>query len=332
MYALERKIAQLAVTRACKLAKTVASASSTESITKSDDSPVTVADFGAQAIIINAINNAFPNDKIVGEEDASKLRQDPNLRSKIWNLVQEASNDNLDIPKLNDENEMCDTIDKGNSEGGNQGRIWALDPIDGTKGFIRKGQYAVCLALIIDGKVELGVIGCPNLDGGSLFSAAKSQGAFVSSLDDPNNQQPISFNKDITVETLGNATFCESVESGHSNQGTQAQIANKLGITKEPVRMDSQAKYCSISQGQGEIYLRLPVTMSYQEKIWDHAAGNVLVTEAGGTVTDMYGKELDFGHGRTLGNNKGVVASAAGIHDAVLKAVKEVTDVNKIAD
>jgi 3'(2'), 5'-bisphosphate nucleotidase len=63
--------------------------------------------------------------------------------------------------------------------------MWTLDPIDGTKGFLRGGQYAVCLALVVDAQVELGVIGCPNLpsdvsnpDGprGSIFVAVKGQG------------------------------------------------------------------------------------------------------------------------------------------------------------
>lgn len=64
--------------------------------------------------------------------------------------------------------------------------MWTLDPIDGTKGFLRGGQYAVCLALIVDSKVVLGVIGCPNLprqwndessERGSIFVAVHSQGA-----------------------------------------------------------------------------------------------------------------------------------------------------------
>jgi 3'(2'), 5'-bisphosphate nucleotidase len=65
--------------------------------------------------------------------------------------------------------------------------MWTLDPIDGTKGFLRGGQFAVCLALIVGGNVQLGVMGCPNLpvnpnvpDGekGCLFIAEKGQGAF----------------------------------------------------------------------------------------------------------------------------------------------------------
>lgn len=64
---------------------------------------------------------------------------------------------------------------------------WTLDPIDGTKGFLRGGQYAICLALIVDGDVKLGVIGCPNFpvgdaesedsQRGGIFTAVKGQGA-----------------------------------------------------------------------------------------------------------------------------------------------------------
>lgn len=71
------------------------------------------------------------------------------------------------------------------------------------------------------------------------------------------------------ISDLSTASFCESVEAGHSSHGTNARIAELLGITAEPVRMDSQAKYVSISRGDGDVYLRLPVgDGSYQEKIW----------------------------------------------------------------
>ena len=92
------------------------------------------------------------------------------------------------------EEEMLRLIDMGRSEGGREGRFWALDPIDGTKGFLRGGQYAVCLALVVDGDVKVGLLGCPNLpvddkaamsadvDGGSsrrgvMFAAVKGEGA-----------------------------------------------------------------------------------------------------------------------------------------------------------
>ncbi len=88
--------------------------------------------------------------------------------------------------------------------------------------------------------------------------------------------------------------------------------------------MDSQAKYASLSRGDGDVYLRLPVgDGSYQEKIWDHAAGSLLVEEAGGRVSDIRGKDLNFGVGRTLRENKGVVASRKELHDQVIDAVRK---------
>lgn len=64
--------------------------------------------------------------------------------------------------------------------------MWTIDPIDGTKGFLRGGQYAVCLAFIVDAQVQVGVIGCPNLpvdpskpegDKGCIFVAVRGHGA-----------------------------------------------------------------------------------------------------------------------------------------------------------
>jgi 3'(2'), 5'-bisphosphate nucleotidase len=70
------------------------------------------------------------------------------------------------------------------------------------------------------------------------------------------------------IDDLSRATFCESVEAGHSSHGQQSQIAKLLGINTDSVRMDSQAKYATLARGDAEIYLRLPVSMAYEEKIW----------------------------------------------------------------
>ncbi|RCI07213.1 hypothetical protein CU098_014014, partial [Rhizopus stolonifer] len=227
---------------------------------------------------------------------------------------------------------ILDAIDRGNYAGGPKGRHWALDPIDGTKGFLRGGQYAVCLALIENGIVQLGVIGCPNLplnhnqpegEKGSLFIAVRGQGAFQRSFTNESENR-VQF---ADISSTEQSTFCESVEAGHSSHGDAEEIAKLLGITRTPVRMDSQAKYCSISRGDADIYLRLPTSKSYVEKIWDHASGNVLVTEAGGKVTDIHGQPLDFSIGRTLEKNKGVIASKASIHDHVLQAVQKVLNI-----
>jgi 3'(2'), 5'-bisphosphate nucleotidase len=346
-YYQELRVAQLAVQRAAILTKKVFREKAKGTIDKNDKSPVTIGDFGAQALIISALKHNFPRDEIVAEEDADQLRENKSLQQTVWDLVAATKLDDIDSEKLlggsvKDVDTMLGIIDMGKSKGGASGRIWAIDPIDGTKGFLRGGQYAVCLALMVDGDVKVGVLGCPNLpwddsaplstdigenqtdEGrGVIFSAVKGNGARSTPLgigamaaDRSISMQPL--------EIMSNATFCESVEAGHSSHSDQAQIAQKLGITKTNVRMDSQAKYGSIARGAGNIYLRLPTSATYQEKIWDHAAGYLIVREAGGEVTDIHGKPLNFSIGRTLAENKGIVAAPASVHGEILKVVQEV--------
>ena len=360
-YTKELHIALLAVQRATLLTRKVFREKAKATISKDDKSPVTIGDFGAQALIIHAIRHNFPRDEIVGEEEARSLRQDQKLAEQIWALVRETRLDEDAEAEEEAEEElggpvpdldaMLTAIDAGNSAGGARGRVWALDPIDGTKGFLRGGQYAVCLALIEDGDVKVGVLGCPNLpvddsarmpadlgahhDGstdnnddddderGVIFSAIKGAGATSR----PLGRGMLRPSQAIHVRPLTDltqASFCESVEAAHSSHGDQARIAAALGITRPSVRMDSQAKYGSVARGAGDVYLRLPVSATYVEKIWDHAAGDLIVREAGGEVTDARGARLDFGKGRTLAGNRGVVASPKGVHGLVLEAVRSV--------
>ncbi|MEX2627816.1 MAG: inositol monophosphatase family protein, partial [Ilumatobacteraceae bacterium] len=125
-------------------------------------------------------------------------------------------------------------------------------------------------------------------------------------------------------DTLAAARFCESVESGHSNQDDSARVAELLGIRVEPYRIDSQCKYAAVARGDASIYLRLPTRPGYVEKIWDHAAGKFVVEQAGGRVTDVHGVPLDFSHGTRLEVNRGVVATDGRFHDDVLAAVAQV--------
>ncbi|RDA91012.1 hypothetical protein CP533_3131 [Ophiocordyceps camponoti-saundersi (nom. inval.)] len=349
-FARELQVAQQAVKRAATLTARVFKEAAKGTVAKEDASPVTVGDFGAQAIIISCLRCSFPSDDIVAEEEAGLLRGDQRLRDTVWRLVDEADEHVDDGSRISDADAMVDLLDRGRSQGGASGRFWAIDPIDGTKGFLRGGQYAVCLALVVDGDVKVGVLACPNLpvdddarltdlsdptssspstQRGVLFSAVLGQGATSQPLDSTDadkKSRPIAMRP---MRDLTRATFCESVEAAHSAHGDQAEIARRLGITEPSVRMDSQAKYGSIARGAGDIYLRLPVKASYQEKIWDHAAGDLIVREAGGHVSDIYGKRLDFSVGRTLANNKGVVAAPAAIHPEVLKAVQNVLGIEQ---
>ncbi len=120
------------------------------------------------------------------------------------------------------------------------------------------------------------------------------------------------------------ARFCESVESGHSAQGDAAAVAARLGLAAAPLRMDSQAKYAVVARGEADIYLRLPTRADYREKIWDHAAGALIVAEAGGVVTDISGRPLDFRHGRELTVNRGVIVTNGRLHERVIEAVRAI--------
>ena len=293
-------------------------------LTKGDKSPVTVADFGAQAIVSYLLEQSFPEIPLVGEEDASELRQPTHseLKDKVVAAAQSV------LAGL-DEQTILAAIDRGTYEGGAQGKHWCLDPIDGTKGFLRGEQYAVALALIEDGEVVLGVLGCPNLphdldsphgSKGSLFVGEKGNGAYQLDLNS-SAQAAISV---VLSSDPSSLKLCESVEKAHTSQSDSAKVAERLGIVSPPVRIDSQCKYATVARGDAAIYLRLPTKPGYQEKIWDHAAGWRVIVEAGGCVSDVYGKPLDFSLGRTLAQNKGVIVTNGPLHEQVLESVQEV--------
>lgn len=292
-----------------------------ETLEKKDKSPVTVADFASQAVVCGRLATAFAADPMVAEEDSAELREESHaaIRRIVVEQVSAVAGRTLD------DKTVLDWIDHGRTSGGVPRRFWTLDPIDGTKGFLRAEQYAVALALIEGGRVVLGVLGCPNLpvNGGSgaILVAVRGEGSRILPMDGTDDRGTPIHVSPVTDTKL--ARFCESVESGHSDQGRSVKIAQLLGITAPGVRMDSQAKYAAVARGDAQIYLRLPTKADYQEKIWDHAAGMLVTEEAGGRVTDIHGQPLDFGRGPTLSANKGVVATNRHIHDAVIEAIRK---------
>jgi 3'(2'), 5'-bisphosphate nucleotidase len=288
-----------------------------DTLTKGDESPVTVADFAAQAVVCAVLSERLGVLRLVGEEDAADLESTDTgelLRGVVGLVSTEIAAD---------ERRVLEWIRLGAADASGD-RYWTLDPIDGTKGFLRGDQYAIALGLVEEGEVRLGVLGCPNLpnaDGstGAVFVADGERCvAYFGASDDP-----VEVRVD-DVADVRRARFCESVESGHSDQGQSAAIAARLGITAEPYRIDSQCKYAAVARGDASIYLRLPTRADYREKIWDHAAGMLVVECAGGRVTDVTGAPLDFRHGRRLEHNRGIVATSGRFHDEVVAAVVEV--------
>lgn len=332
-YDREHDVALGAVRDAAILCRSVQGSIDLPTLYKEDRSPVTIADLGSQALICRTLEEAFPDDPVVAEEDSSALgpRGATELPSLVLRHVRgiraEAGADDL-----------YHWIDRGRAPGGPTGRFWTLDPIDGTKGFLRGGQYAVALALIVDGRVEVAALACPNLpapagDGngvpGSLFAAVRGLGATQRPLDCGSPATPVHVSDRDDPRT---ARLCESVESGHSAHGLAALIAQQLGTSAAPVRMDSQAKYAAVSRGEADVYLRLPVRGDYREKIWDHAAGALILEEAGGAVTDLAGQALDFTRGRELLANRGIVATNRRLQERVLAVIAEAARASTLTD
>ena len=317
----ERIVATQAVVKACRLCETVRSSlSSGGSILKKDRTPVTVADFGSQALINLELMSSF-NYPVMAEEEGSAL-QSPDynhIKSKVLEYV-----DGI-YPGLSEEKVLA-AINNSNYKGGHTGRFWTLDPIDGTKGFLRNDQYAIALALIENGKVVLGILGCPNLprnlenpdaQKGCLFIAVRGKGTVTRQLDDP-EERPVVV---ADIDDPSRAIVCESVEPSHSSQTDSDRFREILKIQSPPIRMDSQCKYGLVARGDSSIYLRIPTSSRYTEKVWDHAAGWIIVEEAGGRVADVFGNPVDFSVGRGLERNKGIVATNGTLHSRIISAL-----------
>ncbi len=318
----EREVAEKAVQAAALLCRRIQGTITEEVLEKKDRSPVTVADFGSQAVVCRILEQEFPDDPVIGEEDSHELQQDDN-RVFLDAVCSELAAQGID----GSPEQVCRWIDRGGAHEYSD-RFWTLDPIDGTKGFLRGGQYAVSLALIVQGEIKVAALACPNLPlyasddsmTGVVFTAIRGAGCHVTVLENGRGDSPVESSR---TENPSEARFCESVESGHSSHSASARIAESLGITQPPVRLDSQAKYAVVARGEADIYLRLPTRPDYTEKIWDHAGGVLVVEEAGGTVTDVYGKPLEFTHGHELSANKGVVVTNGPLHDDVLQALRK---------
>lgn len=327
------------------------------SIAKGDNSPVTIADFAVQALVIDALMSAFPGDHFIAEEDSSILREDAAIRQGVLDALQAASSERWT------EQRLFETIDAG-AFAGSAARVWVLDPVDGTKGFIRGEHYCIALALLVDGKPELSVMGCPNVnlknvlqpaltaagtpniaeidksfsvDGvgggggpatdatlfpassGSVFYSVSGRGAWARSL-----SMPLHAGYEVQVSAVGetrDAALCESSEASHGDRAVTKAVFSGLGLTRDYVRLDGQCKYCVVGSGAAEGNMRLPPA-GYTEKIWDHAPGVHFITEAGGTVTDLEGRALDFSTGRHLGSHvTGILAANGKLHGKILEAI-----------
>lgn len=315
-----------AVRRAIRVTE-AARAAGTATLTKADASPVTLADFAAQALVADTLRRRLGAVCLVGEESAAVLRQpeQADLRAALvalcrplWPEVTEAA--------------LLDAIDLGTASPDPDAGFWTLDPVDGTKGFVRGQHYCTSLAYVVGPRPRLGVLGCPYLDaddGASLDAPGRGTLTVVREGSAP---RQFCLGTDGPPRTLtgpaevsDRVRVCESVESAHADHDAHARIFEAAGLEVASLRLDSQAKYAVVARGQADVFLRLPSKRGYVERIWDHAAGTLVAESAGLAVSDFSGQPLDFSRGRGLDANHGVLVAPPALHARLLDAIRGIS-------
>jgi len=278
--------------------------------------PVTIADYGSQAIICRALMRHFPDDGVVSEESGEQFLQlvSAEQRSQVLALLEDALGSALS------ERDLVDWLEHG--KGKTTKRSWVIDPIDGTKGFIALRHYAIACGLLVDGQVSGGIVAAPGY--------ADGQGALFYTENGATWRAPIAAGEGERVRVSARRApdefiAVQSFERGHASKSRMARARELAGLGDVRVlELDSMEKYALVACGDADLYMRLPREGSaYAHKIWDHAAGVALVRNSGGTITDLDGGPLDFSQGETL-PNAGLIASNGACHGRVVEAVQRV--------
>lgn len=369
------------VQRACQLCTSVRSSMKGREgqLDKKDNTPVTVADFGVQALVSLELGRLFPGIPLVGEESASVLRAE--YQEKLGSgdrekALVEAILDVLspvvssDVGELDCET-VLDAIDRGSTAGTTANpsypSYWVLDPIDGTRGFLRGGNalYVVGLALVVDGKPVLGVMGCPNIaiqyssdksiiqmaslyyeseDSGDsvaderytrglMMAASLGGGCWVKPLSEdlPSSGVMVKSRVD-RPDSVADSWFCITDNEVWSTSPLARALASS-SVGKHLKKEDVQVlPLCCGSLCKyfavalgGASAFLLQAGRSMPLKVWDHAPGVICVSEAGGQVSDLEGTALE----NLIGNGKDVFTVKGGGIFASNKALHELlTDIH----
>lgn len=271
------------------------------SFEKEDESPVTLADFASQIFIISKIKELFPEDQIIAEEDSGAF-----LNINAENIIKKCYNSlNLVF-----EDGFKDTL---NYRGSISNRQWTIDPIDGTKGFQKHLAYAIGIGFMVQSEPTVCAISVPNYNerNQTIFSAEKNHGAKVSYGNQ--NFNPIKVSENNIIK---NFRVCHSL---HYDKPWVMNFARSLGITSF-VQMDSMAKFCMVADSAADLYIKpLNIKSSFT---WDFLPGDLLVKEAGGVITDLFGNSINYLNEKCIVTAPGFIASNGVLHKDLLNALK----------
>jgi 3'(2'), 5'-bisphosphate nucleotidase len=186
-------------------------------------------------------------------------------------------------------------------------RVWMVDPIDGTRDFIR-GQtgYVVMIGLCLDGRPVLGVVAHPST--GAVWSGVVGQAAW--------REQPGGTRTPVQTSPLAEPPGVRIVVSQSRRSPQIDAFRRALGVTDEMTVGSVGLKVALVAQGERDLYLY----PGEQTKLWDTCGPEAILIAAGGRMSDMDGRPLDYGKA-DLNNRSGVVASNGPLHDHVIRAL-----------
>ncbi len=278
--------------------------------------PVTIADYGSQALICRALMRHFPDDGVVSEESGEQFLQllSAEQRAQALALLEDVLGSALS------ETDVVNWLEHG--KGKRTERSWVIDPIDGTKGFIALRHYAIACGVLAGGRVAGGIVAAPGY--------ADGEGALFYTENGATWRAPIAAGDGERVRVSARRDADEfiavqSFERAHASKSRMGRARELAGLGGARIlELDSMEKYALVACGDADLYMRLPREGSaYQHKIWDHVAGVALVQGAGGMVTDLDGSPLDFSRGESL-PNPGMIVSNGQHHERVVEAVGQV--------
>lgn len=187
--------------------------------------------------------------------------------------------------------------------------IWIVDPLDGTRDFIANtGEFSVLIGLVQRNIPTLGIICEPVKD--CLYFAEKGRGAFCQ-----NGGQV----KKLIVSKVDNFEKMKILFSRNHLMPVEEKLAKDLKIGQKIPLGSAGLKMAKIARGEAEIY----INSSDQSSEWDTCAGNLILKEAGGVVTDMNGKEIVYNQPDPRHLN-GYVASNGEKHNQIIKSLRSI--------
>ncbi|XP_056172088.1 putative PAP-specific phosphatase, mitochondrial [Syzygium oleosum] len=347
------------VERACRLCVDVKKAllsSDGGILEKTDQTPVTVADFGVQALVSLELGNLFPSIPLVAEEDSASIRSTDLVGYIVDAVTDKASSEDHPLTT----NAVLEAIDRGGenefSIGAQPASYWVLDPIDGTRGFLKGSEslYVVGLALVVGGEVVLGAMGCPNWQQdlsnvtndrlqeyeisnarpGIIMVSHVGCGTWTKRL-------PPLLSNTSAKEAYWTRCFVDGLSAVHearfcipeSQTWEKLPLSTSFKATKEtdtpregevvllPTCCGSLCKYMMVASGRASVFILRERTRT-SSKAWDHAVGMICVHEAGGKVTDWEGSQIDLAadatERRIVFPKGGIIVSNGKLHKKIL--------------